>query len=420
MANKKDIGSAYKEQLEAYKVSPHNRVWDRIEEELDEKENKRVAYWKFVSGGLLLLLLISSAIYFYQNTNVEQSKEHSIVNENTEHINTKPNNSKDNISTQKESDLNQEITTTNITNTPVNLDHNALEHSHKNSSQSSSSKKHTTNKTLRYASNSNQVHSTYNIESYALIDMQLLTYSSLIDIPKTEKDSKKNNHKKSRKYHIKTVVGANYFGSLKNGSAIDESLNNNSRKSEITINYGVALAYDLSKHSSISFGVQYSKLSITTKAADSTNLDSTLKYSPGYQNINLDNSFNSYATLGSLSEIDFKQQLTYLEFPFQYYYTPSKADLQLSFFGGISFLALIDDNITAESSNGNSIEIGTANNLSKISLSLNIGSGLNYVISDQFKLHLEPTFKYYINTYNRNNSATPYSVNINLGMSYKF
>ncbi|NQX84876.1 MAG: outer membrane beta-barrel protein [Flavobacteriaceae bacterium] len=411
MANKKDIGRAYKEQLETYKVSPHNRVWDRIEEELDKKENKRVTYWKFVSGGLLLLLLLSSTFYFLRNTNAEQSKEH----KNVDHIH-----SKNKTSLEKKPKPKQEITTTNITNTSLKLGHKTLEQSHKNSSQSSTSKKHTTSKTSKYTSNSNQVYSTYNIEPYSIINMQLLTYSSLINIAKTEKNFKKNNHKDSRKHYIKTSIGANHFSTLKNGSAIDESLKNNSIKSEISITYGIALGYDLSKHSSISFGMQYSKLSTTTKAADSTNLDSTLKYSHGYQNINLDNSINSYAALGSLSEIDFKQQLTYLEFPLQYYYTPSKSNLQLTFFGGVSFLALLDDTITAESSNGNSIEIGTANNLSKLSMSLSIGSGLNYLISDKLKLHIEPTFKYYLNTYNRNNSINPFSINFNLGMSYKF
>lgn len=411
MANKKDIGHAYKEQLETYKVSPHNRVWDRIEEELNKKNDTRAAYWKY-SASILLLLLLSSAYFLYESLDSKPStNKHIIKDYNKEH----------NVSNTS-FDNNKSVTNINKEN-----NHSKIDETNKNlesiikrtAPQKNNYRQQNIDYSKDIVKNSIIEHS-ITLKSSPLIDIMLLTYSDLIYVPLVESDSKKKKTKNSKKFHIKTIVGTNHFGSLKTGSAIDETLKNNSKKSEITFNYGIALAYDLSKQSSISFGVQYTTFSNTTKASDSTNIDSTLKYSPGYQNISLSNATNSYPTLGSLSEIDFKQQLTYLEFPLQYYYTPSKSDLQLTFFGGVSFLALIDNDITAESSNSNSLKIGTANNLSKVSLSLNIGSGLNYVILNKLKLHIEPTFKYYINTYNRNNTATPYSINLNLGMSYKF
>lgn len=423
MANKKDIGNAYKEQLDTYKVSPHNRVWDRIEEELDKKENKRIAYWKFSSGALLLLLLVSSVLYFYKNNQTEHTNTYSIENINEEN-NSSTSNHNPNNSLKETPYSNKETSNSNITNTLANKNNVSTPENNssllpKNDQKNTAVKNSTPNLYKNIVINSNNSY-VNNIEDYGFIDILPLTYSALIDIPKAKKNREKKKNNDSKKFYIKPIVGINHFGSLKKGSAIDETLNNNSKKSEVTFNYGIGLVYDLSKHSSVSFGIQYTKLSSTTKAADSTNFDSTLKYSPSFQNIDLYNSTNSYPSLGSLSEIDFKQQLSYLEFPLQYYYTHSKSNLRWTFFGGVGFLALVDDDIIAKSSNGNTLRIGTANNLSKISLSLNIGSGLNYVISEKLKLHIEPTFKYYINTYNRNSNVTPYSINLNIGMSYKF
>ncbi|HSP40096.1 MAG TPA: hypothetical protein VLN46_01600, partial [Gillisia sp.] len=67
-----------------------------------------------------------------------------------------------------------------------------------------------------------------------------------------------------------------------------------------------------------------------------------------------------------------------------------------------------------------STNIGEANNINSLSFSTNIGVGVDYKISPQFQLNLEPILKYQINTFDKAQDVNSYYFGIYSGFSFKF
>jgi opacity protein-like surface antigen len=57
-----------------------------------------------------------------------------------------------------------------------------------------------------------------------------------------------------------------------------------------------------------------------------------------------------------------------------------------------------------------------------INLSSSLGMGLEYNFSKKLSLNLEPTFRYYLNTFNEpaGTAIHPYSFGVFSGISYRF
>ncbi|UJH90246.1 hypothetical protein LZ575_15375 [Antarcticibacterium sp. 1MA-6-2] len=87
--------------------------------------------------------------------------------------------------------------------------------------------------------------------------------------------------------------------------------------------------------------------------------------------------------------------------------------------GGGSTLFL-DENMISLNSSNFSTDLGESNNLNQVSFSTNVGVGLDYEISPQFQINLEPIFKYQINTYTNNTDLNPYYFGVYTGFSFKF
>ena len=114
------------------------------------------------------------------------------------------------------------------------------------------------------------------------------------------------------------------------------------------------------------------------------------------------------------------QEFGYLEVPMELNYSLMDRKLNIDLIGGISSLFLVNNSVTLESS-GSSTEMGQANNLNDVNFSTNIGLGVNYELTDKMKVHLEPMFKYQLNTFSdTEGNFQPYSLGIYTGMSFKF
>ena len=71
--------------------------------------------------------------------------------------------------------------------------------------------------------------------------------------------------------------------------------------------------------------------------------------------------------------------------------------------------------------NGNTVEMGEANNLNDLNFSTNIGFGLNYKFSPMLQLNLEPMFKYQLNTFTQTaGNFQPFSIGVYTGLNFKF
>ena len=88
--------------------------------------------------------------------------------------------------------------------------------------------------------------------------------------------------------------------------------------------------------------------------------------------------------------------------------------------GGFSTFILSENEIYADV-NGISTLIGEANNINNTSFSANFGLGMDYSLSKQWNINLEPTFKYQINTFNNTTGDfKPFFIGVYTGLSFKF
>jgi hypothetical protein len=82
---------------------------------------------------------------------------------------------------------------------------------------------------------------------------------------------------------------------------------------------------------------------------------------------------------------------------------------------------LVANSVYASSDDGK-YQIGETGDLNPLTFSSSIGMGLEYNLSRNFSLNMEPTFRYYLNssTVIQGIKLHPYSFGIFSGLSYKF
>jgi hypothetical protein len=115
-----------------------------------------------------------------------------------------------------------------------------------------------------------------------------------------------------------------------------------------------------------------------------------------------------------------EQRFGFLEVPLELEYRIMDKKFGVNVIGGFSTFFLNDNELYAEV-NGTSTLIGTANNINSTSFSANFGLGMDYSLSKQWKINLEPMFKYQINTFsNTSGDFRPFFVGVYSGLSFKF
>lgn len=115
------------------------------------------------------------------------------------------------------------------------------------------------------------------------------------------------------------------------------------------------------------------------------------------------------------------QDLSFLELPLILRYKIVDRKIDINVIGGMSYNFLVNNNVYAER-DGGKYPVGTTEGLNAVSLSSSLGMGMEYNLSQNLSLNLEPTFRYYLNPFNSSNSGGfhPYSLGIFSGVSYKF
>ncbi len=240
------------------------------------------------------------------------------------------------------------------------------------------------------------------------------------------------------KWSVGPSVAPVYFNSFGEGSPIHSNFASNSKSGNINLSYGVAVSYDISDRlklrsglHKVDYGYDTNDIAFSSSLVASTSTVITnINYTTTSRNLVVENGSRTAATT-DLSANDsiaqnptrngpMVQEFGYLEIPMELNYSLLDRKLNIDLIGGVSSLFLVNNSVTLESS-GTSTEMGEANNINDVNFSTNVGLGINYELNDKMKVHLEPMFKYQLNTFSGvEGSFQPYSVGVYTGMSFKF
>lgn len=236
------------------------------------------------------------------------------------------------------------------------------------------------------------------------------------------------NEERSRRWSLAPQAGPVYYQSLSQGSPINPQFSDNPKSGNLNMSYGLQLSYALGNKVTVRTGINKLNLGYETSGVDFQPVAS------GSTNSHIN--FNRPVTLadaGSIKgsaqsasksvspgEAALLQQIGYLEMPLEIQYRVGGEKLGVSLIGGVSSL-ILTDNLIQFKEGGFSSSLGEASNLNIWNLSTNIGLGIDYRFNRQWKLQVEPMFKYQWNTFSEGSGGfSPYILGVNTGFSITF
>jgi hypothetical protein len=249
-------------------------------------------------------------------------------------------------------------------------------------------------------------------------------------------DEKEKEDEQDR-WSIAPNVAPVYYSSLGQGSSLDQQFDENAKRSDINMSYGITGAYAVSKKLKIRAGIHNVNLNQSTSnvfafAGPELSSRSSQEAQPS-GNISYNNKQNillmssDMLSIASAPEVfntttagDLNQRLGFIEVPLELEYRLVDRKFGINVIGGFSTFFLNENEIYADIE-GTSTLIGEANNINDTSFSANFGLGLDYSLSKQWNINLEPQFKYQINTFNNTTGDfRPFFIGVYTGLSFKF
>ena len=499
--SKKDLDKLFQDNLKDYRESPDERVWQSIQNSLDQKKKKRrvVPIWWKLGGAAAVLLITLLVINPFDTQDVPES----IITDSEQK--ESPVNTED-INEQTDSNVADEAPESSVVQTeessPVSTSQKAedgadavVENDARFSSEPATVKDSNIQdafvqkeesgingtdreiesdiidkkETDALAQNQKDLIEEKGEPSETLItgkdeqdDREKVSEAAKSTPAIAEESKQKNNIEESEKKSIfdeirkqeeekealakqaapKWSVGPSvapvYFSSFGEGSPIHSNFVSNSKSGNVNLSYGVAVAYELSDKLSVRSGLHRVDYGYNT---DDITFSSSLVASTSTQitNINYTNTSRNLVVESSSSPVPSQevavndivaqspsrsgrmvQEFGYLEVPMELNYALLDRKFNINVIGGVSSLFLVNNNVTLESGDS-STEMGEANNLNDVNFSTNVGLGMNYELTDKMKVHLEPMFKYQLNTFSdTEGNFQPYSLGIYTGLSFKF
>lgn len=262
------------------------------------------------------------------------------------------------------------------------------------------------------------------------------THSIYDDIAKNEDEDNlnlKQTHEGQKRLALRPNIAPIYYNSLTGGSALDPGFSDNKSEGEVTMSFGVDVAYAVSERFKIRSGINKINMSYNTMGiAYTVNTQSRnikgLSSGGNTQDIALVRTVDlpkrtnevNHNLMAPYTEAKLNQQLEYLEVPFEVEYALLNQRFSINIIGGASTLFLTDNAVHLNSSMGTA-SLGGANNLNSVSFTTNVGLGFDYRITNTLNFNLEPTFKYQVNGFSGPTGGfNPYYFGIYTGMSFKF
>ncbi|WP_029034335.1 hypothetical protein [Salinimicrobium terrae] len=255
---------------------------------------------------------------------------------------------------------------------------------------------------------------------------------SIFDALKTSEETEIALNQSENYFEVSTHATPIYYGKMGNSNPLDVGINDH-REAEVTYSYGVKLALNLTNKVKIRSGVSRVDLSYSAsgngyRSASGVYLvrnvsmnkvnGQEIKMVTGTFNNRTRSSANRTPS-GIFTQGNLNQKMGYIEVPVELEINLFKRNFELNLIGGGSTLFLQENEVILYS--GNTSAAGKADNLSDLSFSANLGLGLDYNLSEKFKLNLEPMFKYQIRTFETpTGDVQPYFLGVYTGFSYKF
>jgi hypothetical protein len=234
---------------------------------------------------------------------------------------------------------------------------------------------------------------------------------------------------KLNRWQITSNVAPIYFGSFSEGSPLDSRFESNDKAYKPTLSYGAGVEFAVNKKFAIRSGVnsvalEYNTTDVIFFQTPNARKIQNVKVNLQGSLIQVDNTpIPMNATLGrTIKQYNgsLTQKTGYIEVPVEMSYKVIDKKFGLQVIGGLSTLFLNENEISIVGQ-GLEMNIGEANNLSDVHFSTNIGLGLKYDFLKSFQVHMEPTFKYQINTFSNNDgNFKPYFFGLYTGLSYRF
>ncbi len=416
MENKK-IGEIYREKLRNVETAPPVDSWEHVSAALDEKEQKkRLLPWWFKAAGITAVIAILGGLFFVPSKDGidSESPQYSIPTERkTYHF--------DPVSRYyKETMLRSSVLLeTLISNNQIN----------KEVAQTSTGQQEEKPGKLAETVTSSEITVKEMVPEKMIADTQhpvskegdtnaepgkeqqkVLAIPALKDLEESlanqdTSEEKDTEEPLSKRFSVSTTAGAVYFDNL-GGNSVDAQFAENSR-GEVSMAYGVNVAYQFSEKVKIRTGVSKVELSRSTP-------DMSYASAKSYDVVENGAEMLSTPDVGNLD-----QNMGFIEIPLEVEYSLINKKVGLSLIGGASTLVL-NENMVSLNTPESSISFGKDRSLNNVSFSTNIGVGLNYNISEEFEIHLEPMFKYQLNTFDHSAGVNPYFFGIYSGLSFKF
>jgi len=120
-------------------------------------------------------------------------------------------------------------------------------------------------------------------------------------------------------------------------------------------------------------------------------------------------------------DTEITQSFEYIEIPLLLSYKVVDRVIDFHLLGGVSTNLLVGNNVFAEF-DGQRINLGETDDIYRFNYSSVVGFGIEYGFSDQLSFSIEPTFKYYLNSFSSGTRlhVHPFSIGLFSGVSYKF
>ena len=424
MKEKKYIDRLYQEKFKDFEATPNEAVWRSISAQLQKKEQKRVMitpFWSRMAGIaaiLAIIFLIGDWIFPTQTGSSvvnEDLEENFLDNENSlagNRILIQPEENPDKSPVYKEP-VEKQLSPGKV---PKQSEIIPLK----------------TPKSKALIGLKNNTIATGEVTREKPKDKKSINKKSLFEeIRKQEQQVVAENTRGN--FEVSTHAAPIYYGNFGKGNFLDPKFDHKNSEGEVTYSYGVNIAYNISDKVKIRSGVNKVNMSFNTNGvsyqavagpidissvAFSDHTEVQMSDGPGRSSTSIQPVANSNREFqGTVNSGLLNQKMGFIEVPLELEYNLIDRKFELNLIGGASTLFLDENRVSVNS--GNISAVGKARNLNEVSFSTNIGLGVDYNLSEKFKLNFEPMLKYQFNTFSTTGTQ-PYYLGIYSGFSYKF
>ncbi|HIB38564.1 outer membrane beta-barrel protein [Mesonia sp.] len=258
-----------------------------------------------------------------------------------------------------------------------------------------------------------------NIDSIALLPFGIIKNKFNLNPELLKKEDKHQLSQDSKlNWAVKPFFGGNLMKPLQKEHPLQSSNPNLSQNFQLNYSYGAHFYIQLNEDFWLYTGVAFQNYSYQAK-----NIHTSADRTPSlvhYINTS-SNNFISHQTIEDFSnsseEITLNYQLDYYEIPVIASYKVLDKKLNLNAEAGGSVLHLRNNKMSLSNQNDEELALGEFNIFKKSHFTLQAGLLAEWPLSKRFSLEAEGLYKYHFNIIDH---ISTYSINLNLGVKYKF